>query len=65
MQNVQEDSPGRAFVLVVFGYYEFGAGVQMAEAWDGRSDVELICGSHAANAAENAVRTIDVLRGLD
>jgi uncharacterized SAM-binding protein YcdF (DUF218 family) len=38
---------------------------QMAAAWDGRTDVELIRESHAANTAENAVRTLEVLRGLD
>ncbi len=104
---MQEDPAGRAFVLVILGYHEFGAdgshgisevcraGVrraealadrtkpravvftgwsstggpseaeQMADAWNGRSDVELIRESYAANTAENAVRTIDVLRGLD
>lgn len=38
---------------------------QMATAWSGRSDVELIRESHAANTAENAVRTLEVLRALD
>ncbi len=38
---------------------------QMADAWCGRSDVELIRESHAVNTAENAVRTIEMLRGLD
>ena len=38
---------------------------QMAAAWSGRTDVELIRESHAENTAENAVRTIEVLRGLD
>jgi hypothetical protein len=38
---------------------------QMADAWTGRADVELIRESHAVNTAENAIRTVDVLRGLD
>jgi DUF218 domain len=38
---------------------------QMADVWRGRTDVELIRESHAANTAENAVRTLEVLRGLD
>jgi uncharacterized SAM-binding protein YcdF (DUF218 family) len=38
---------------------------QMADAWRGRDDVQLIRESHAVNTAENAVRTIEVLRGLD
>jgi uncharacterized SAM-binding protein YcdF (DUF218 family) len=38
---------------------------QMADAWRGRDDVQLICESHAVNTAENAVRTLEVLRGLD
>jgi DUF218 domain-containing protein len=38
---------------------------QMANIWSGRSDVPLIRESHAVNTAENAVRTIEVLRGLD
>jgi uncharacterized SAM-binding protein YcdF (DUF218 family) len=38
---------------------------QMANVWSGRTDVPLICEPHAVNTAENAVRTIEVLRGLD
>ncbi len=38
---------------------------QMADAWSGRPDVEVICESHATNTAENAVRTIEILRGMD
>jgi hypothetical protein len=37
---------------------------QMADAWHGRTDVQLIRESHAVNTAENAVRTVEVLRGL-
>jgi uncharacterized SAM-binding protein YcdF (DUF218 family) len=38
---------------------------QMAAAWAGRDDVELIRETTAANTAENAVRSLEVLRGLD
>ncbi len=38
---------------------------QMADAWNGPPDVELIRETNATNTAENAVRTIEVLRGLD
>jgi uncharacterized SAM-binding protein YcdF (DUF218 family) len=38
---------------------------QMAAAWNGRTDVELIRETHAANTAENAARTVEVLRGLE
>ena len=37
----------------------------MAAAWQGRADVELICETNATNTAENAVRTLEVLRTLE
>jgi uncharacterized SAM-binding protein YcdF (DUF218 family) len=38
---------------------------QMAEVWGGRADVRLICEPHASNTAENAVRSLLLLRELD
>jgi uncharacterized SAM-binding protein YcdF (DUF218 family) len=38
---------------------------QMAAAWQGRADVELIREANATNTAENAVRSLEVLRALD
>ena len=38
---------------------------QMAEAWRGRDDVELIREPRAANTAENAVRSLELLREID
>jgi uncharacterized SAM-binding protein YcdF (DUF218 family) len=38
---------------------------QMAAAWQGRADVELICETNATNTAENAVRSLEVLRSLE
>jgi uncharacterized SAM-binding protein YcdF (DUF218 family) len=38
---------------------------QMAATWQGRADVELICETNATNTAENAVRSLEVLRSLD
>ena len=38
---------------------------QMAAAWNGRTDIELIRETSATNTAENAVRTIELVRGIE
>jgi uncharacterized SAM-binding protein YcdF (DUF218 family) len=54
---------------VIFTGWSSGGGPseaeQMAAAWGGRADVRLICEPHASNTAENAVRSLLLLRELD
>ena len=38
---------------------------QMAAEWQGRRDVALLREPHAANTAENAVRSLEIVRALD
>jgi uncharacterized SAM-binding protein YcdF (DUF218 family) len=38
---------------------------QMAAAWAGPDDVELICENSATNTAENAIRSLEVLRAIE
>jgi uncharacterized SAM-binding protein YcdF (DUF218 family) len=38
---------------------------QMAAEWQGRRDVTLLCEPHASNTAENAVRSLALLRTLE
>ena len=59
-------SAERAAVAVVFTGYALGGGAteaeQMRDAWRGPSDVELVLEPHARTTAQNAARTLPLLR---